>query len=220
MRMKKLALEFVVSKLKAGVERPVFELALRQSQRALENLEGMQGRTVLYVPETEQWIDLVEWAGLAEAQRAAEQFATLGDAMALMEMLDMSTVEMKHFDEVPGGVVELLHDAESGACVELVMYKLKPEADLGTFVSAGRQLEEAMRLSPAFVSRSVFRSLDEGLWLEIMQYRDKAGAEQLYGDLQQSSAMAECHRMIDESSVRMFMAEPMGRLLDGAKAGR
>ncbi len=46
-----------------------------------------------------QWLDIVYWSSMAEAQRATEAFASLPCAQTLMELLDDTSVTMLHLEQ-------------------------------------------------------------------------------------------------------------------------
>ncbi|HJZ46753.1 MAG TPA: hypothetical protein VKE41_06290 [Roseiflexaceae bacterium] len=91
-------LEVVLFKLQPGVEEAAF---LQINQSILTDLRAMSGfiRRDLFKDSHGQWMDIVYWSSLAEAQRAAEIFPSLPCAQSLMEMLDGTSLTMLHLEQ-------------------------------------------------------------------------------------------------------------------------
>jgi hypothetical protein len=92
-------LEVVLFKLKPGVEEAAF---LRINESILPELRAMSGfiRRDLFSDQHGQWMDVVYWNSLLEAERAAEMFPSLPCAQSLMELLDEASMTMLHLEQV------------------------------------------------------------------------------------------------------------------------
>ena len=90
-------LKVVLFKLKPGVEEAAF---FQVNESILTDLRTMSGfiRRDLFKDSHGQWLDIVYWSSLAEAQRAADAFPSLPCAQTLMEMLDDTSVTMLHLE--------------------------------------------------------------------------------------------------------------------------
>jgi hypothetical protein len=93
------ALEVVLFKLKPSVDQAAF---LRINESILTELRAMSGfiRRDLFGDQHGQWMDVVYWNSLAEADRAAEQFSSLPCAQSLIQLLDETSVTMLHLEQV------------------------------------------------------------------------------------------------------------------------
>ncbi len=97
-----LTVEVVLFKLKPGVEEAAF---VRASDALLPVLRAMSGfvRRELLKGEDGQWIDLVHWNSLAEAQAAAEQVPHLPACHPFLGMIDETSVTMLHLQQASAG---------------------------------------------------------------------------------------------------------------------
>jgi hypothetical protein len=91
-------LEVVLFKLKPGVQEAAF---FDINETILSNLRAMSGfiRRDLFKDSHGQWMDIVYWNSLHDAQCAAELFPTLSCAQILMEMLDEASLTMLHLEQ-------------------------------------------------------------------------------------------------------------------------
>jgi len=91
-------LEVVLFKLKPGVDEAAF---FRINESILPDLRAMRGfiRRDLFNDQHGQWMDVVYWNSLLDAQRAAELFPALPCAQSLMEMLDATSMTMLHLEQ-------------------------------------------------------------------------------------------------------------------------
>ena len=71
------------------------------NESILTDLRAMDGfiRRDLFKDAHGQWMDIVYWRSLAEAQRAAEMFPALPCAQKLMDLLDATSVTMLHLEQ-------------------------------------------------------------------------------------------------------------------------
>jgi hypothetical protein len=91
-------LEVVLFKLKPGVEEAAF---FQVNESILSDLRAMSGfiRRDLFKDKHGQWMDIVYWHSLLDAQRAAEMFPSLPQAQTLMNMLDGTSMTMLHLEQ-------------------------------------------------------------------------------------------------------------------------
>jgi hypothetical protein len=92
-------LEVVLFKLKPGVDQAAF---FRLNESILPELCAMSGfiRRDLFSDQHGQWMDVVYWNSLRDAERAAELFPSLPCAQSLMELLDETSVTILHLEQV------------------------------------------------------------------------------------------------------------------------
>jgi hypothetical protein len=91
-------LEVVLFKLKPSVAESTF---MDVNESILGDLRAMDGfiRRDLFKDSHGQWMDIVYWNSMHDAQRAAELFPTLSCAQNLMEMLDETSLTMLHLEQ-------------------------------------------------------------------------------------------------------------------------
>lgn len=89
------AVELVVFELNAGVSEDEFLAAVAQTERDLRQLSGYLDRE-LSRTEGGRWIDIVHWASLDDAHRAAEQIMTLPSGQLMGSMINFETIQMLH----------------------------------------------------------------------------------------------------------------------------
>lgn len=88
-------IELALFKLKADVTEGQFLAALQDSNRWLANQPGfIQHR---HGVGEEGRMDLVEWESMTAAKVAADQFMNAPETQAYMEVIDLETVSMRHF---------------------------------------------------------------------------------------------------------------------------
>ena len=91
--------EVVLFKANAGVSREDVISAVAKTQPIIEAFDGFIARQLLE-GEDGQWMDLVQWQSLEQAKTAAaevEQNESLAEAFSV---IDFSTVQMLHLDDV------------------------------------------------------------------------------------------------------------------------
>jgi hypothetical protein len=89
-------IEFVLYRLKAGVEEAQYLEASDGITNALRTLPGFLSRRLMTAVEDGQWAEVVEWRSMEEAMHAAEIFPTLPEIAPAIELVDMSNVTMLH----------------------------------------------------------------------------------------------------------------------------
>jgi hypothetical protein len=88
-------LEVVLFRAKAGISDEQVLKASSEIQRWLEGAAGYLKREVSKNEEG-QWVDIVHWRTLAEAQQAAQQLMADPSAADLMSFIDPESVSMLH----------------------------------------------------------------------------------------------------------------------------
>lgn len=95
-----LVIEVALFRTKAGTEEAVLLDAIEESQRGfLAQCPGFIRRE-LAKGEDGQWLDMVYWQSLHDAQRAAQAFPTHPSARRFEHLLDVSSVTMLHLEQV------------------------------------------------------------------------------------------------------------------------
>ena len=98
-------LEVVMFKAADGVAENDLNAALSMLQTKVEQFAGYQKRTVYRDPNG-QYIDLVWWDSLAQAEHAAAEVMKDADVAAFMQLVDPNTINMLHLEAVQLVVAE------------------------------------------------------------------------------------------------------------------
>lgn len=96
--MSQPTLEVVLFRAKAGVSDAQVLHSSAQIQRWLENAQGYLKREVSKGDDG-QWVDIVHWRSLAEAQQAAQQLMADPAAADLMSFIDPENVTLLHVEQ-------------------------------------------------------------------------------------------------------------------------
>ena len=91
--------EVVLFRAKTGVSRDELISAFAATQAIIENFDGFIKRTLLE-GENGQWIDMVQWQSLAQAQTAAEKVMQMPELAQSFAVIDESTIQMLHLHDV------------------------------------------------------------------------------------------------------------------------
>jgi len=94
-----LTVELHIAKLKAGVEESAFLQAADAVMPDARAMSGFIRREVLKGADG-QWVDIIHWESLADAQCAAEAFANLPRGQALVDMVDLTGLTMLYLEQV------------------------------------------------------------------------------------------------------------------------
>lgn len=89
-------IEFVLYRLKPGMDEAKYLDASDGIADALRKLPGFLRRRLMTAVEDGQWAEVVEWRSMEEALRAAEVFPTMPEIAPAIEMVDMTDVTMLH----------------------------------------------------------------------------------------------------------------------------
>ncbi len=87
--------EIVTFKLNAGVSDQDYLAASQATQTFVRALPGFRSRS-LSKSKDGTWTDYVKWSDMASAQAATEAFPKNEAAMALIQLIDASTLSMRH----------------------------------------------------------------------------------------------------------------------------
>lgn len=90
--------EVVLFKSKANVSEDAILTAVHATQNALKQFQGYIRRETLKDGEG-QWVDVVYWRSLDDAQKAAETFNNDPSAAALMEVVEVTSINMMHLEQ-------------------------------------------------------------------------------------------------------------------------
>ena len=93
-------LELVVFKLRAGASREGLLGTLDAVSSWIGEQPGFVSRTLVEDHEGGQWIDIVWWRSLAEAQTAAERAMTSESCAPMFALIDMESTLMVHGERV------------------------------------------------------------------------------------------------------------------------
>lgn len=91
--------ELAIARLKEGVAGDTYLAASEAIQPDLRAMPGFIDRRLLKSDDG-LWVELLTWASLADAQRAAEVFPTLPCFQPIMAMLDDTTIAIHHLHPV------------------------------------------------------------------------------------------------------------------------
>lgn len=96
---KATCLEVVLFNPKSGYGDDDVLKSVEITQPMIENLDGLISRKVLKDKDG-RWMDLIYWRSREDAERAAEMVMQMPGFMNAMDIIDQSTMQMLHFDEV------------------------------------------------------------------------------------------------------------------------
>ncbi len=93
--MSSLTVEVALFKLKPTADEAAF---LRASDAIMPDLRSMPGyvRRELLKGESGQWLDIIHWNSLAEAERAAQEIMSRPACHPFMGMIDETSITMLH----------------------------------------------------------------------------------------------------------------------------
>ena len=91
--------EVVQFKAKVGVSDAEIRAVADELQRDVEEFPGYISRR-LVKSEDGQWLDIVDWTGLAEALRAAEAIMDRPSAARILELVEPDSIRMLHLAPV------------------------------------------------------------------------------------------------------------------------
>src|SRR5688572_14706775 len=92
-------IELVTFRMKSGIDNATFIAAVGQSTAFLERQPGFLARQV-GLTATGEWADIIRWADLDAALRAAAAFNAAPETQAFNECLERNSVQMRHFRAV------------------------------------------------------------------------------------------------------------------------
>jgi hypothetical protein len=95
---KPVTVEIVSFKAKADVSDEAVLKVVHATQNALQHYPGYIRRETLKNGDG-QWIDIVHWRNLEDAQKAAETFNVDPSAAAFMEVVEVTSVNMLHLEQ-------------------------------------------------------------------------------------------------------------------------
>lgn len=87
--------EIVTFRLKTGASPEAFLKAMETMQPFVDRNGGVLGRTISCDPDG-LWTDHVLWEDEAKAKALAEQFMTAPETQAARDLIDETTVQMRH----------------------------------------------------------------------------------------------------------------------------
>lgn len=93
------AIEIVVFRAKPGVSPNELSDAALSAQGCIETIDGFVQRHFGRNGEG-QYVDVVYWQSMLHAQAAAETVMKLGPCQHFFSLIDASTIQMMHFDQV------------------------------------------------------------------------------------------------------------------------
>ncbi|TMV51510.1 hypothetical protein FE783_06965 [Paenibacillus mesophilus] len=93
------------------------------------------------------------------------------------------------------------------SCLEVVSYRLKPEADAVQFMEYANKLQETLNGVQGFKKREVFCSGDSRSWVEIVEWESPEAAKQAEAAIMQLSFMREAMGLIDQSTIQMHVVK-------------
>jgi len=94
-----LTIEMVQFRSLKGMDEKVFLDASDAMMTDLKKQRGFIDRELLK-SEDDQWIDIVHWKSLGDAQLAARNVMSIPTCLTFFKMMDEGTVKMMHFRQV------------------------------------------------------------------------------------------------------------------------
>lgn len=94
-----LTIEIVEFKLLKGPDEKVFLEASDTMMKDLKKQSGFINRELLK-SEDDQWIDIVHWRSLADAELAAKNVMSIPSCLKFFKMIDEATLKMMHLRQV------------------------------------------------------------------------------------------------------------------------
>lgn len=94
-----LTVEVHIAKLKPGVKDAHFLEAADAIMADARSMEGFIRREVLKGADGE-WVDIIYWRSMADAQRAAEAFAEIPAGQKFVELVDLETLTLLFSEQV------------------------------------------------------------------------------------------------------------------------
>ncbi len=88
--------ELVSFRLQSGVSQEDFLATNDAMQTFIAGLPGLLYRSLTYNPESNEWMDIVYWATMENAQHAQSVFMSSDAAQKMMPLIDPDTVRMQH----------------------------------------------------------------------------------------------------------------------------
>ncbi|HEY7733562.1 MAG TPA: hypothetical protein VIB07_02095 [Nitrososphaera sp.] len=96
--MESVAVELVHFKIARGVDEETFLKASDNVQSFLNRSRGFVHRELVRTPDGLNWVDIVKWRSRAEADQAAKIAAKDPNCMALLGLIDKSSVKTQHME--------------------------------------------------------------------------------------------------------------------------
>ncbi len=93
------AIEIVVFRAKPGVSPQALNEAALAAQACIETMDGYVQRHFGSNGEG-QYVDVVYWQSMQQAQAAAQTVMTLPPCQHFFSLIDESSIQMRHFDQV------------------------------------------------------------------------------------------------------------------------
>jgi len=87
--------EIVVFKAQADVTTEQVLLSAQSIQSTLESYTGYISRDLIQA-DNDQWVDIVKWESLEDAQFAAEDIMSKPEAATFMTIIDTASINMMH----------------------------------------------------------------------------------------------------------------------------
>ncbi|MDF2716982.1 MAG: hypothetical protein K0R28_3907 [Paenibacillus sp.] len=91
------------------------------------------------------------------------------------------------------------------SCLEVVSYRLKPEASADKFTEYASKLQETLYGIRGFRKREVFCSGESGIWVEIVEWESAEAAKEAEASIMQLSFMLEAMGLIDQTTIQMHV---------------
>jgi antibiotic biosynthesis monooxygenase (ABM) superfamily enzyme len=97
-----IAVEVAMFQLRPGTERARFLATAQEVNAVLRRTPGFISRELLE-REDGEWLDLIHWASLADAQRSVELVIQDPEAQPFLECIDLENVRLLHYRSVAIG---------------------------------------------------------------------------------------------------------------------
>jgi heme-degrading monooxygenase HmoA len=198
--------EVALFRLRPGVDEAAFLRASAAIVPAVRAFGGFRRRT-LYRSEDGRWVDLVDWASLADAQRAAEAALTSPACRPFLALIDEADDVMLHarpvrrYDAPPAG---------EGRVVELHLARLKSGVTDEELLRAADGIMPDARAMDGYLGRQLLKAND-GCWIDVIAWRDREAAVKAGEAFLALPSAQPLMAAIDLESVTALFLQPVQR---------
>jgi hypothetical protein len=194
-----MVIELVLSRPKSGVTDANIRASAQAVAPILNALPGLQRRVVLTDGQG-QWIDVIHWDSLTNAQQAMSHVGHRPEVQTLFAQLDEPTVELFHMTSVFGKT------QAQGGVTEVALFRttIPPEA----FRTAAEVGWPILAAQSGYVGRELMLD-DTGQWADVVQWDSLEAAMSAMTVMEHDPAMQPFMQALDLASIRMFHVQPV-----------
>jgi len=194
-----MVIELVLSRPKTGVTEDDLRASALAVAPVLNALPGLQRRVVLADGQG-QWVDVIHWDSLENAQQAMPRIGHVPAVQTLFAQLDESGVELFHMTSVLGKT------EVQGTITEVALFRatVSPEA----LRTAAQDSWATLAAQPGYLGRELMLD-DSGQWADVVQWETLEAATRAMAVMEQDATMQPFMQALDVSSIRMFHVQPV-----------